>query len=409
MTDTTQIPANVSLPLHGIRVVEFTHMVMGPTCGMILGDLGAEVIKVEPLDGDKTRQLIGLGAGFFRTFNRNKQSIAVDLKSPEGMEIVRKLVATADIVSENFRPGLMDEMGLGYAALRQTNPGLIYVSHKGFLPGPYENRAALDEVVQMMGGLAYMTGPPGRPLRAGTSVNDIMGGMFGVIGILAALLERKGTGQGQLVQSGLFENCVFLSAQHMQQFAVNGEDPMPMPVRKTTFGVYDVFDTADGGPQIFIGAVSDTQWKTLCRAFDLTELAADPTLQSNNDRVRARDAFMPKLREIIARHSFEHLYKTLEANRLPFAPVNRPQDLFQDEHLLHGGLGKVRTESGDSTLIPMLPVLLGDRRLGDNASVPSIGDSTESVLRQLGYSAAQIDALVASRSVGIAAPAATAR
>ena len=225
MNDTAQAP----LPYAGIRVVEFTHMVMGPTCGMLLGDLGAEVIKVEPIGGDTTRKLLGSGSGFFPIFNRNKKSIALDLKTPEGLEAALRLVATADIVTENFKSGVMDKLGLGYAALRKLNPRLMYVSHKGFLPGPYDQRTALDEVVQMMGGLAYMTGRPGDPLRAGTSVNDIMGGMFGAIGAMAALMQRRETGRGQRVQSALFENNVFLVGQHMLQYAITGEAAAPMP------------------------------------------------------------------------------------------------------------------------------------------------------------------------------------
>ena len=215
------------LPYAGVRVVEFTHMVMGPSCGMVLADLGAEVIKVEPIAGDSSRNLLGSGAGFFPMFNRNKKSIALDLKSPQGMEVALKLIATADVVSENFRPGTMDRLGLGYETLSRLDPRLIYVSHKGFLPGPYEKRTALDEVVQMMGGLAYMTGREGDPLRAGTSVNDIMGGMFGAMGTMAALAQREKTGRGQLVQSALFENNVFLVAQHMMLFAVTGKPRAP--------------------------------------------------------------------------------------------------------------------------------------------------------------------------------------
>ena len=173
-----------SLPLQGLRVIEFTHMVMGPTCGLVLADLGAEVIKIEPVDGDRTRQLLGAGSGFFPMFNRNKKSVGIDLHQPEGAEAARQLCATADVVVENFKPGTLEKYGLDYAALSTTNPRLIYASHKGFLPGPYEHRTALDEVVQMMGGLAYMTGRPGDPLRAGTSINDIMGGLFGAIGVL---------------------------------------------------------------------------------------------------------------------------------------------------------------------------------------------------------------------------------
>ncbi|MEO7129270.1 MAG: CoA transferase, partial [Rhodoferax sp.] len=220
--------AGRSLPYAGIRVVEFTHMVMGPTCGMVLADLGAEVIKVEPLAGDSTRHLLGAGAGFFALFNRNKKSLALDLRTPGGKEAALRLIATADIVSENFKPATMKSLGLDFDSLRPLNPRLIYVSHKGFLPGPYEHRTALDEVVQMMGGLAYMTGRPGDPLRAGTSVNDIMGGLFGAIGAMAALAQREKTGRGQQVQSALFENNVFLVAQHMMQFAVTGQPAAPM-------------------------------------------------------------------------------------------------------------------------------------------------------------------------------------
>ncbi|WP_394787200.1 CaiB/BaiF CoA transferase family protein, partial [Rhodoferax sp.] len=281
-----------TLPYAGIRVVEFTHMVMGPTCGMVLADLGAEVIKVEPIghgrEGDATRKLIGSGAGFFPLFNRNKKSLALDLQTPEGKEAVLKLIATADIVSENFKPGTMQKLGLDYATLKTLNPRLIYISHKGFLPGPYDHRTALDEVVQMMGGLAYMTGRPGDPLRAGSSVNDIMGGMFGAIGAMAALAQREQTGQGQEVQSALFENNVFLVAQHMMQFAVTGKAADPMPGRISAWAVYDVFTVKDG-EQIFLAVVSDTQWAVFCDAFGFTDLKSDPRLASNNDRVRARD------------------------------------------------------------------------------------------------------------------------
>ena len=266
-----------SLPLAGIRVVEFTHMVMGPTCGMILADLGAEVIKVEPIKGDSTRRLLGSGAGFFPTFNRNKKSLALDAKHPRGREIALRLAATADVFSENFKDGTMAGLGLDYAALSRLNPRLVYVSHKGFLPGPYQHRTALDEVVQMMGGLAYMTGPKGRPLRAGSSVNDIMGGMFGAIGAMAALTQREKTGRGQEVQSALFENNIFLVAQHMMQFAVTGKPAAPMPSRISAWAVYDVFEVADGG-QIFLAVVSDTQWAIFCAACGVAALKADPQL-----------------------------------------------------------------------------------------------------------------------------------
>ncbi|MFO1310770.1 MAG: CaiB/BaiF CoA-transferase family protein [Burkholderiales bacterium] len=372
-----------SLPLDGVRVLEFTHMVMGPTCGMILADLGAEVIKVEPPGGDRTRELPGLGMGFFRTFNRNKKSIVLDLQTAQGRATAVDLAAQCDVVLENFRPGLMSEFGLDYAALAQANPRLIYVSHKGFLPGPYEHRTALDEVVQMMGGLAYMTGPPGRPLRAGTSVNDIMGGMFGAIGVLAALRERECTGRGQEVQSALFENCVFLSAQHMQQYAMTGEPVLPMPGRVSAWSVYDVFDLADG-EQLFVGAVSDRQFRTLCEVLERPDLADDPALATNAQRVAVRPQLVARLAEIIRPHRKAALSAKLEAAGLPYAPIARPEDLLDDPHLrASGGLAPMQTDDGGTTDVVLLPLTLGGRRLGVRTPLPRVGEHTDEVLAGL--------------------------
>jgi len=363
-----------SLPLSGIRVVEFSHMVMGPTCGMILGDLGAEVIKIEPPGGDKTRTLIGSGAGFFPLFNRNKKSVSADLSNPKDRERVEMLIASADIVSENFRPGALKKHGFDYASLKKKHRRLIYVSHKGFLPGPYEHRVALDEVVQMMAGLAYMTGPPGRPLRAGSSVNDIMGGMFGVIGALAALQERERTGKGQEVQVGLFENCVLLSAQHMLQYRLTGVASPPMPDRINAWGVFDLFDTADG-EQVFLGVVTDTQWAVFGRAFDLGALADDPRLATNTLRVQARSWMLPALREIVKRYSAKDLQDVFEREGLPYAPIVRPEQLFDDPHLLaSGGLAELTLDRGNTTPVPLLPLLLGGRHLKPRMPLPKIGE-----------------------------------
>ncbi len=392
---------NPSLPLSGLRVVEFTHMVMGPTCGMILADLGAEVIKVEPITGDSTRKLLGSGAGFFGTFNRNKKSIAVDVKDPKGQEIVLKLIAGADVFSENFKTGTMDKLGLGYQDLSRLNPGLIYVSHKGFLPGPYEHRTALDEVVQMMGGLAYMTGPQGRPLRAGTSVNDIMGGMFGAIGALAALAKRHQTGKGQEVQSALFENNVMLVAQHMMQFAVTGKPAAPMPSRISAWAVYDVFTVKDN-EQVFLAAVSDTQWLLMCNEFGFADLMGDERLKSNNDRVRARDWMMPILRERFAPHSAKELSARFEKIGLPYAPITQPQDLFEDEHLLAtGGLTPVSIPADASgagraveTLTALLPLSMNGQRMPLRAAPPSLGQDTKALMQELGYTDHEMEALI---------------
>jgi crotonobetainyl-CoA:carnitine CoA-transferase CaiB-like acyl-CoA transferase len=374
---------HTGLPLDGIRVVEFTHMVMGPTCGMILADLGAEVIKVEPPGGDKTRTLPGLGIGFFRSFNRNKKSVVVDIQSEAGRAAARELIGTSDVVLENFRPGLMASLGLDHASLAADHPRLIYVSHKGFLPGPYEHRVALDEVVQMMGGLSYMTGPPGRPLRAGTSVNDIMGGMFGAIGVLAALRERDRTGRGQEVQSALFENCVFLSAQNMQQHLMTGEPVPPMPARVSSWSVYDVFTLKDD-EQLFIGAVSDRQFQILCRVLEAPQLAADPALATNAKRVAMRPELLKTLGEILRQHDVAELVPKLEANGLPYAPIVKPEQLVHDRHLKEsGGLVPMQTEDGGTTDVVLLPITLGGRRLGVRRPLPRAGEHDDEILAAL--------------------------
>jgi len=380
--NTNQISAP-ALPLAGLRVIEFTHMVMGPTCGMILADLGAEVIKIEPPDGDKTRKLPGLGIGFFRSFNRNKKSVVLDLGQPEGLATAIELIGECDVMLENFRPGMMATLGLDYATLSEKYPRLIYVSHKGFLPGPYEKRLALDEVVQMMGGLSYMTGPEGRPLRAGTSVNDIMGGMFGAIGVLAALRERDRTGRGQEIQSALFENCVFLASQHMQQFSMTGEPAPPMPSRVSAWSVYDVFTLA-GGAQLFIGAVSDKQFRTLCQLLERPDLLDVPEFATNAQRVAVRPALLARLADILKDHPIDALSGKLEAAGLPYAPIVRPDQLLDDPHLkASGGLVPMQTDDGGSTDVVLLPLLMGGRRPGVRRALPRIGEHTEEVLSAL--------------------------
>ena len=391
-----------ALPLAGVRVVEFVHMIMGPSCGLVLADLGAEVIKIEPLAGDNTRRLTGTGAGFWATYNRNKKSLAVDLKSPAGMQIANKLLATADALTENFRPGTMDKLGLGYEDVKRIRPEIIYCSLKGFLHGPYEQRTALDEVVQMMGGLAYMTGPEGRPLRAGASVNDIMGGMFGAIAILSALHERKTTGRGQFVQSALFENNVFLVAQHMMQYAVTGKPAAPMPSRLSAWAIYDVFDTADGG-QLFVGVVSDTQWKVFCEHFGMSELAADASLATNNQRVHARERMLPLVRARFARMSKAELMDACERAGLPYAPIVKPQELFEDPHLnASGGFTEVTLADGRRVKTPKLPFEMDGRRFGAELDVPMLGGDTSDLLAGLGYSAAAIDRLMQEGVIGAA-------
>ena len=382
-------------PLAGLRVVEMTHMVMGPTCGMILADLGADVVKVEPPEGDNTRRLTGPGIGFATVFNRNKRSLAIDLKDPRGREAVLRLIERADVFSENFRPGALDRLGFGWAGLSARNPRLIYVSHKGFQDGPYAHRVALDEVVQMMGGLAWMTGPPGQPLRAGSSVNDIMGGMFGAIGVLAALNERARTGRGVHIVSSLFENTVLLMAQHMAQAAMTGQPLQPMSVRNPTWGVYDIVTTAEG-ERVFVGVVTDTQWTAFCKAFGYADLAADPRLATNNGRVAERPWLVPELQRRLGEFDAATLCARFEEIGLPFAPIARPEQLFEDPHLnASGGLLPIALPDGRQAKLPALPLALDGARPGLARQPPGVGDHGQEVLAEAGLSAEEIDELLA--------------
>jgi len=383
-------------PLAGLKVVEFTHMVMGPAVGHILASLGAEVVRVEPIGGDATRRLLGSGAGYFPMYNRHKQSICLDLKSVEGIGVARDLCAQADILIENFRPGALNRLGLDYDTLAATNPRLIYCSEKGFLPGPYENRTALDEVAQMMGGLAYMTGPPGKPLRAGASVIDVTGGMFGVIAILAAIDERHRTGRGQKVASSLFETTVYLVGQHMAQMAVTGQPASPMPARISAWAIYDVFETADEKP-VFIGVVTDSLWEKFCALFGFDALWADESLRKNNQRVLARERIMPQVRALIRQFTGAEVLAKLEGTGLPFAPIGRPEDMFTDPHLLaSGGLEEVTLDDGRTTQLPGLPIVMEGAHVGGGATLSTPGRDTRAILTTLGYDAARIDGLIRS-------------
>ena len=391
-------PVAQGAPLRGIKVIEFTHMVMGPTAGVILGDLGADVIKVEPVKGDNTRRLSGSGAGYFPMYNRNKRSLALDLKHPKGRELAQQLVQSADIVLENFRPGTMANLGLDYDSLKSGNPGLIYCSMKGFLSGPYENRVALDEVTQMMGGLAYMTGLPDRPLRAGSSVIDITGGMFGVIAVLSALHHRQTTGEGSHVTSALFETTAFLVGQHMAQQAVSGEPPPPMSVRQSAWAVYDIFDL-DSGEKLFVGIVSDSIWRRFCEEFALEDWAADDSLATNAGRVAARDKLLTGIQQLFSPMDLTTLSERLDRAGLPFSPINTPGDLFNDPHLAaSGGLLPLHLtdgeRAGEATALPRLPIEFGFTKPPLHRDLPRAGAHNHEVLSELGLDTDTIDALI---------------
>jgi crotonobetainyl-CoA:carnitine CoA-transferase CaiB-like acyl-CoA transferase len=384
-----------ALPLEGVRVLEFGHTVMGPSCSMVLADLGADVIKVEPPEGDRTRANVGFGSALFPVFNRNKRSLSVDLKSQAGKSVIQRVIADADALLENFAPGTMERLGLGYETLAAVHPRLVYCSLKGFLAGPYEERPALDEIVQFMGGLAYMTGPTGRPLRTGASVVDIMGGMFGALGILAALRERERTGHGQLVSSALFESTAFLVAQHMGQEALTGKAPSPMPEKASSWAIYDPFTTADG-KTLFVGITSDNHWRSFCTGFGVEELLADPELKTNPQRAQLRSRIMPIVTARFAAMTCDELMTKLEGLRIPFGPLARPGDLFEDRHLNHAGrMLDVVLPNGRHAKLPGLPLDMDGRKTRVRRQPPRMGEHTRAVLAEAGYRADEIDRLVA--------------
>ncbi|MEE2782615.1 MAG: CaiB/BaiF CoA-transferase family protein [Pseudomonadota bacterium] len=381
------------LPLSGVKVIEFSHMVMGPTAGVILADLGADVVKIEPIDGDNTRRLRGSGAGYFAMYNRNKRSICVDLKSESGSNLAKRLINGADVLVENFRPGAMDKLGYGYDKLSAANPGLIYCSARGFLNGPYQNRTALDEVVQMMAGLAYMTGLPDRPMRAGASVVDVMGGMFAVIGVLSALESRHQTGRGKQVVSSLFESTAFLMGQHMAQQVAQDEPVKPMSIRTSAWSVYDIFETQDD-EKVFVAVVSDTQWRAFCKSFELDDLLADESLAANGDRVLARDRILPVIGDLFLSLTKSELMARLEECGLPFAGIGTPADLFDEPHLLAcGGLIDVTMQDGKSTRLPALPLQMDGNRFGLRHDIPKHGQHTKEILKQAGMTDTEVEVL----------------
>ena len=392
--------SETKLPLDGIRVLDFTHNVMGPTTGMLLGDLGADVIHVEPPAGDATRRLRGFGSGYFSFFSRNKRSLAVDLKADQGRKIVKELVRSTDIVVENFGPGTMDRLGYGYPDLKEIKDDIIYCSLKGFLSGPYERRTAMDEVVQMMSGLAYMTGEPGKPMRAGTSIIDMGGGMFGLIGILTALYTRATTGQGTFLKTALLETAAFFMGQHMAYGALTDEPVPPMPARVSAWSIYRVIETADH--PVFIGIISEKHWRGFCEAFGRDDWLADDRLGSNNDRITERDWLVPAVAEMIRQFPRAEVVARCESVGVPFSPIARPEDLYEDPQL-NQGLGLLETvlPAGVTTKLPRTPIEMESCDFGLRRNPPAIGEHTVELLEELGYSAEEISRLATDGVVAV--------
>ena len=391
------------LPLQGLRVLELGHIVAGPAASLILADLGADVIKIEhPDGGDQARRMPGAGSGYYY-FNRNKRSVAVDLKSPKGKEVFLTLIRSCDVCLDNYAPGALDRLGFGFDALSAENPRLIYMAIKGFLPGPYEHRPSLDELAQMMGGLAFMTGPPGKPLRAGASVIDIGAATYGVIGILAALHRRAETGKGQMITSGLFETTVFWVGQWMARAVATGQPSRPMAEvgqsLRMGWGIFHLFPTSDD-EQVFIGVTSNAHWQRFCQTFGLAELQKDERLNTNEKRVAAQEWLLPLVRETVARYTGADLQIKLDEAGVPYAPLRRPDQLLNDPHLLETGqLMPVPMEDGQIGNLPKLPFTSSDYDFSVRRAPPGLGEHTREVLSQAGFDEASINALIAEKVV----------
>ncbi len=391
------------LPLAGLRVLELGHIVAGPTASLILADLGADVIKIEhPDGGDQARRMPGAGSGYY-FFNRNKRSVAIDLKSPQGKALLLTLVRASDVCLDNYAPGAIERLGLGFDVIAAENPALVYMSIKGFLPGPYEHRPSLDELAQMMGGLAFMTGPPGRPLRAGASIIDIGAATYGVIGILAALHQRAATGRGQMLTAGLFETTVFWVGQWMARAAATGQPSRPMAEigqsLRMGWGIFHLFATADD-EQVFIGVTSNAHWERFCAALGLQHLFADERLDTNAKRVAAQEWMLPPVREAVARLGSAALQQMLERAGVPYAPLRRPDQLFDDPHLKESGqLMPVPMADGRIGNLPKLPFASDAYDFAVRLPPPGLGEHTREVLAEAGFTASEIDALIAAKVV----------
>ena len=379
--------------LDGLRVLDLSRLLPGGFCSLLLADFGADVIKVEDTRmGDYIRWAPPFYAGaersaasaMFLSLNRGKRSIRVDLKLEQGREVLLRLARDADVVLESFRPGVMDRLGVGYETLREVNPGLVYCAITGYgQDGPLRDRAGHDMNYLGRVGLLGLTGEAdGPPVQAAAQIADIGGGaLTAAFGILAALRERDRTGEGQYVQSGLFENAAWLVSTHMMQHVVSGKEPEPMSAGKRAWGVYDIFDSSDG-VRLFVGVVTERQWEIFTKALGEPELL-DPAYATNNQRSLARAALIPLVARLLKKHPIAELERICEEGGLPFARIQTPSALFDDPHLNAGGMVPLSLPDGKKTQIPGLPVQFGTQRLALRSDLPTPGQHNAEILGDL--------------------------
>jgi crotonobetainyl-CoA:carnitine CoA-transferase CaiB-like acyl-CoA transferase len=392
-------------PLKGIKVIELAQIMAGPTCGMLLADMGADVIKVEKLPGgDDTRSysepaIKGESAAFMM-LNRNKRGIAVNLKKPGGLEVVKKLLAGADVVTENYRKGTLEKLGLGYDVMQALNPRLVYCAISGYgRTGPYADKGGFDLIAQGFAGIMSITGEPGRPpVKSGTSIADINAGILAALGIVSALVARSTTGRGQMVDTSLMEAAVQQTYWQAAIFFATGVSSGPSGSAHILTAPYQAFPTADGW--INIGGANQPNWERIVKALGRPELAADPRFRSNGDRMRNLDALVPLMSAITRTKSSAHWIAEFDAAGVPVGPINKVGDMLADPQVLsremvvevdHPNAGRMKTLG--------TPIKFSETPAKVERAAPTLGQHTDEVLGSLGYGRGEIERLRAEGAV----------
>ncbi|MFQ5761408.1 MAG: CaiB/BaiF CoA transferase family protein [Candidatus Bathyarchaeia archaeon] len=380
-------------PFAGLRILELGHVVAGPFATFILGNLGAEVIKIErPREGDPARSYPEMGASIFVAYNAGKKSVTLNLKSPVGREILLKLVETADAVVENYSPGVMESLGLSYEDMRRVNPRIIYCSIKGFGPGPYRQRPAMEALVQSLSGFMSLVGEPGGPpLRSPAPIMDCSSGLFAALAVVVALHARQATGRGQKVEVALFETGALLMSLWLAYYALYNVLPERLGAGHLVWAPYGLFK-ASAGKQVFIGVSSDKHWKLLCEAFNNRELAEDPKFQTMQGRVANKKELTQRLEGILQGFKVEEIVDRLVSFNVPAAPMNTLDKVLNDEHFnASKTVFRTETDGGKSVKLPVAPIIGAEFAAEVHDGLPRLGEHTEGILKSLGYSDVDVE------------------